>query len=138
MCDYSLELIRSRPAKAGDKLVSTSFPNTPTRGFAAAVDRSIAVCLLPGTELSFEEEIRCERVIFSWGLGHKVAKFQQVNRGKSHVHRDALEFPDGKIVLLTQLSEGQHATVLQLPALPSVAPGDKEGHGALLEQQGIA
>ena len=62
MCDYSLELIRSRPAKAGDKLASTSFPNTPTRGFAAADDRSVAVCLLPGTELSFEKEIRCEGV----------------------------------------------------------------------------
>ena len=113
MCDYSLELIRSRPAKAGDKLASTSFPNTPTRGFAAADDRSVAVCLLPGTELSFEKEIRCEGVIFSWTPGHKVAKFQQVNKGKRHAHRDALEFPDGKIVLLTQLREGQYATVLQ-------------------------
>ena len=28
---------------------------------------------------------------------------------------DALEFPDGKIVLLTFLEEGQRATVLQLP-----------------------
>ena len=109
MCDYSLELIRSRPAKAGDKLVSTSFPDTPTRGFAAADDRSVAVCLLPGTELSFEKEIRCEGVIFSWSPGHKVAKFQQVNKAKRHAYHDALEFPDGKIVLLTQLREGQHA-----------------------------
>jgi hypothetical protein len=133
MCDYSLELIMSRPAKAGDKLVSTSFPNTPTRGFAAADDRNVAVCLLPGTELSFEKEIRCEGVIFSWSPGHKVAKFQQVNRDKRHVHRDALEFPDGKIVLLTQLSEGQHATVLQLPALPAVAMHDTARKGALVE-----
>jgi len=133
MCDYSLELIRSRPAKAGDKLASTSFPNTPTRGFAAADDRSVAVCLLPGTELSFEKEIRCEGVIFSWMPGDKVAKFQQVNKGKRHVHRDALEFPDGKIVLLTQLREGQYATVLQLPALSSVAMHDTEWKGALVE-----
>ena len=70
MCD--------RPAKGGDKLVSTSFHDTPTRGFAAADDRSVAVCLLPGTELSFDKEIRCEGVIFSWSPGHKVAKFQQV------------------------------------------------------------
>jgi hypothetical protein len=138
MCDYSLELIMSRPARAGDKLVSTSFPNTPTRGFATADDRSVAVCLLPGTELAFEEEIRCDGVIFSWSPGHKVAKFQQINRDKPHLHRDALEFPDGKIVLLTQLSEGQHATVLQLPALLSVAVGDKERNGALVEQQGTA
>ena len=111
MCDYSLELIMSRPAKAGDKLVSKRFPNTPTRGFASADDRSVAVCLLPGTELSFEEEIRCDGVIFSWSPGHKVAKFQQVNKGKHHVHHDALEFPDGKIVLLTQLSEDRKSVV---------------------------
>jgi hypothetical protein len=36
-------------------------------------------------------------------------------------HHDALEFPDGRIVLLTKLSEGQEATVLQLPALPKTA-----------------
>jgi hypothetical protein len=133
MCDYSLELIMSRPAKAGDKLVSTSFPKTPTRGFASADDRSVAVCLLPGTELAFEEEIRCDGVIFSWSPGHKVAKFQQVNKGKHHVHRDALEFPDGKAVLLTQLSENQHATVLQLPVLSSVPAHDTERKDALVE-----
>jgi hypothetical protein len=32
------------------------------------------------------------------------------------VHHDALEFPDGKIVLVTRLREGQQATVLQMPA----------------------
>ena len=93
----------------------------------------MAVCWLPGTELSFEKEIRCEGVIFSWTPGHKVAKFQQVNKGKRHVHRDVLEFPDGKIVLLTQLREGQYATVLQLPALSSVAMHDTEWKGALVE-----
>ena len=55
-----------------------------------------------------------------------MAKFQQVNNGKRHVHRDALEFPDGKVVLLTQLSEGQYATVLQLPVPSSVAMHDTE------------
>ena len=133
MCDYSLDLILSRPARAGDKLVSTSFPHTSTRGFASVEDRGVAVCLLPGTELSFEEEIRCDGVIFSWSPGHKVAKFQQVNKGKHHVHHDALEFPDGKIVLLTQLSENQHATVLQLPALSSVPVHDTERKDALIE-----
>jgi hypothetical protein len=53
-------------------------------------------------------------------LGHKVAQFRQVNKGRSDAHRDALEFPDGGIVLLTHLCEGQHATVLQLPASPRI------------------
>jgi hypothetical protein len=62
-----------------------------------------------------------------------VAKFQQVNKAKRHAYHDALEFPDGKIVLLTQLREGQHATVLQLPAVPSVAVHDTERKDALVE-----
>lgn len=119
MCDYSLHLIASRPARVGDKLISTSFPHMITRGFASVDERNTAICLLPGTELAFEKEVRCETcMILSWGLGHKVAKFRQVNKDRSNVHRDALEFPDGKTVLLTQLCKGQRATVLQLPARP--------------------
>jgi hypothetical protein len=133
MCDYSLHFIASRPAKVGDKLVSTSFPDTSTRGFAAVEDRSMAVCLLPGTELSFEKEIRSEGMIFSWRPGHKVAKFQKVNKGQSAVHHDALEFPDGKVVLLTQLHEGQYATVLQLPALVHVTGDHMQRHEAFVE-----
>ena len=121
MCDYSLHLIASRPARVGDKLISTSFPHTITRGFASVDERNTAICLLPGTELAFEKEVRCETgMILSWGLGHKVAKFRQVNQGQSNVHHDALEFPDGKTVLLTQLCKGQRATVLQLPACTDV------------------
>ncbi|MGH6737190.1 MAG: hypothetical protein ACRECX_14110 [Methyloceanibacter sp.] len=117
MCDYSLELMASRPAKVGDKLVSTRFPDTITRGFAAADDkeRNVAVCLLPGTELAFAEEVTS-----TFGrrrsAGHKVARFRQINQGLRSAYHDALEFPDGQIMLLTDLSEGQYATVLQLPA----------------------
>jgi hypothetical protein len=132
MCDYSLHLVASRPATVGDKLVTTSFPHTVTRGFASLDDRNVAVCLLPGTELAFEEEVRCETgFVLSWRLGHRVAKFQQVNKGRSNVHRDALEFPDGKIVLLTQLCEGQRATVLQLPAPPRVTADNAQRHDLL-------
>jgi hypothetical protein len=117
MCDYSLELVASRPAKVGDKLISTGFQHTVSRGFASVDDRNVAVCLLPGTELAFEDEVRCEiGFVFSRTLGHKVASFRQVNRGHPNRHRDALEFPDGKIVLLTHLCTGQKATVLQVPA----------------------
>jgi hypothetical protein len=132
MCDYSLHLVASRPAKVGDKLVTTSFPHTVTRGFASLDDRNVAVCLRTGTELAFEEEVRFETgFVLSWRLGHRVAKFQQVNKGRSNVHRDALEFPDGKIVMLTQLCEGQHATVLQLPVLPCVTADDDQRHDLL-------
>lgn len=132
MCDYSLDLVASRPAKVGDKLVTTNFLQTVTRGFASLDDRNVAVCLLPGTELAFEDEVRFETgFVLSWRLGHRVAKFQQTNKDRSNVHHDALEFPDGKIVLLTQLCEGQHATVLQLPALPRVTADNAQPHDLL-------
>jgi hypothetical protein len=117
MCDYSLELVASRPAKVGDKLISAGFHNTVSRGFASVDDPNVAVCLLPGTELAFDEDVRCETgIVFSRTLGHKVASFCQINRGQPNRHHDALEFPDGKIVLLTWLCRGQRATVLQVPA----------------------
>ena len=124
MCDYSLQFVSSRPAMVGDKLVSTKFRNSITGGFAAVGEPNVAVCLLPGTEVTFEKEVEYEpRGFFpNWmprkKLGEKVARFRQVKKEQPHVHHDALEFPDGQIVLLTQLFVGQHGTVLQLPAAP--------------------
>jgi hypothetical protein len=124
MCDYSLDLVASRPAKVGDKLVTTKFQYSMTRGFAAIGEPNVAVCLLPGTEVAFEKEVEYERILFPsmrhGRLRKTVAQFRQINMGRPMVHHDALEFPDGETVLLTRLSEGQHATVLQLPASPRV------------------
>ena len=97
MCDYSLELVTSRPAKEGDKLISAGFHHTVSRGFASVDDPTVAVCLLPGTELAFEDDVRCETgFVLSRSLGHKVASFRQINRTLRNRHHDALEFPDGK------------------------------------------
>ena len=135
MCDYSLELVASRPAKVGDELVSTRFPGMITRGFASVGEPNVAVCLLPGTELAFEKEVQCETAFvfrLRRQLGHRVAMFRQVNKNKPNVHHDALEFPDGRIVLLTYLCEGQHATVLQLPARQQVTVDDPQRHDSLV------
>jgi len=133
MCDYSLELVASRSAKVGDKLVSAGFPHTITRGFVSVDDPSVAVCVLPGTELAFEQEVRCETgILFAWRLGHKMARFREVNKGRSNAHHDALEFPDGKLVLLTQLCKGQHATVLQLPVTSPVTANEAQRAGSLV------
>ena len=125
MCDYSLQNVRSRPAKVGDKLTTRDF-GTYTRGFAAAEDARVAVCVLPGTELAFSRAVTVTfpRFIAGWKvekLDHATAIFRQVNKNEPFKHHDALEFPDGRIVLLTKLSEGQEATVLQLPAQPTTA-----------------
>src|ERR1700757_5336784 len=105
MCDYSLHHVASRPAKVEDKLVVTKFSNSITRGFAAVGEPYVAVCLLPGTEIAFDQNVECEP---SFGIG--------ILSNKNVTHHDALEFPDGQVVLVTRLCEGQRATVLQLPA----------------------
>ena len=124
MCDYSLTDVRSRPARIGDKLTVRDF-GTGTRGFCAPEDPSTAVCLLPGTELSFAREITCLATgLFPWRerpINHNAAIFRQINKDKAAAHHDTLEFPDGRLVLLTMLCEGQQATVLQLPAHPKTA-----------------
>ena len=125
MCDYSLQHVRSRPAKVGDKLNTHDF-GTGARGFAAAKDAGVAVCVLPGTELAFSSPVTVAhpRFLAGWKvktLGHATAIFRQVNKDEPLKHHDALEFPDGRIVLLTRLSEGQETTVLQLPAQPTTA-----------------
>lgn len=124
MCDYSLHNVKSRPARVGDKLTTRDF-GTGTRGFAAAEDANVAVCIRPGTELSFASAVACLPTgFFAWRgttLNHSTAIFRQVNKNKVVAHHDALEFPDGRIVLLTLLEEGQQATVLQLPAEPKTA-----------------
>jgi hypothetical protein len=122
MCDYSLHLLTSRPAKVGDKLVTTTFANSITRGFAAVGEPTVAVCLLPGTEVAFEKDVVEYRhsLLPNRKLGERVARFRQVNMDNPNTHHDALEFPNGQIVLLNRLCEGQHVTVLQLPASPRI------------------
>ncbi len=137
MCDYSLKGVKSRPAVVGDKITTHNFM-TGTNGFRATNDKgaaasATAICVLPGTELSFDKAIRTvttnpieamvsatKRII---GVPPKaterVATFIQVDQQHKDRHHDALEFPDGNIVLLTTLFAGQEATILTLPAKPT-------------------
>jgi len=120
MCDYSLEYVASRSAAVADRLVSTTFSNTITRGFAAANDVNTAVCLRPGTEIAFEREVEYEHPVTHvvTRLPATVARFRKINPEDRCSHHDALEFPTGEIVPLTRLMPGQYASVLQLPADP--------------------
>ena len=129
MCDYSLHLVASRPAEVGDKLVATDFARSITRGFSAVGDPDTAVCLLPGTELAFEDDVQFDRAFSLFGkarVEERVARFRQVNMDDPHVHHDALEFPGGQIVMVTRLTPGQRATVLQLPATTRAADHGRE------------
>jgi hypothetical protein len=123
MCDYSLHAIASRPARVGERLVTTGFHGSPTRGFAAKEERAVAICLAPGTELAFDQEVKYNRsYLFTRddreiirSAGFCVALFCKIEPRSPDLHRDALLFPDGTTVLVNKLSEGQCARVLQLP-----------------------
>lgn len=142
MCDYSLENVASRPAQAGEQLVTSGFPNTSSKGFAGPSDPNIAVCLLHGTELAFAEDVEVEIPASAGPLGvmahmamrvinninasppktlGRMATFVQLNKNFANMYHDALQFSDGTEVSLTRLVSGQMATILSLPA-SQVAP----------------
>jgi len=131
MCDYSLQSVKTRDAKIGDKLIVTHW-GTGTQGFAAINDFSCAVCLKPGTELALDESDVAPRNVFvgifyrALKPNQKTAIFRQVNRDDPHRHHDALEFTDGEQRLLTTLNHGTRATVLQLPKKPRTAKEREE------------
>lgn len=129
MCDYSLQNVASRPATVGDQLVTRDF-RTGTRGFADVEDPAVAVCLLPGTEVAFPEGLLVARrsllgLFRRKPVSYQTAIFRQVNKQVLNVHHDALEFPDGHVMLLTAVAANQKATVLQLPARPKT-PAEAE------------
>ena len=113
---FNLLRRKSRPAKVGDTLITTEFWNTATRGFSSIEEPKVAVCLLPGTEVAFEDQVERAPTGFlfrifkrnSKAILHKVARFRPVNIEKPSNHHDALEFPDGQIVLLTYLAMSCH------------------------------
>ena len=82
MCDYSLQNVKSRPAKVGDKLTTHNF-YTGTCGFAAPEDANTAVCVLPGTELAFAKPVSCRpHGLLGWKprtLSYTTAIFLQQN-----------------------------------------------------------
>ena len=120
MCDYSLEHVASRPAAVADRLIVTSFARTVTRGFAGDGDLNTAVCLRPGTEIAFDQDVRYEHPVTHAQMTApgRLARFRQIDMHVRHLHHDALEFADGTVVQLARLLPGQRASVLQLPSVP--------------------
>src|SRR5260370_20719852 len=100
MWGYSLQLVASRAAMVGDKLVSTKFSNAITGGFAAVGEPNVAACLLPRTEVAFEKEVEYEHALGFFPnlkprikFGGKEAPFREVKKDQPHVHPDALALP---------------------------------------------
>ena len=69
----------------------------------------IVDCVLPGTELAFAKPVEyATEGLLGWGrktFDNRMAIFRQVNKERAAAHHDALEFPDGTVILLTRLLE---------------------------------
>jgi len=107
MCDYSLEQLRSRDAVVADRLVTTSFPNTLTRGFADVNAPRVAVCLRPGTELAFAAPPRYAGEWMPWPkrAAGTLARFRKINVETPRVHHDALNFPTAQLCLSLEYTQ---------------------------------
>jgi hypothetical protein len=85
-------------------------------GFASPAEEGVAVCLLPGTELAFERNVKYRGGWFkSQTINYNVAKFCKIAPEMLGQHHDALAFPDGSTVMVNSLTKGQRVQVLQLP-----------------------
>jgi hypothetical protein len=94
MCDYSLDFVASRPAAVGDKLVTTKFENSVTRGFAAIEEPTVAVCVLPGTEIAFEQDVEyCHSLLPNQKVAERLARFRQIKKEQASARHDASAQP---------------------------------------------
>ena len=109
MCDYSLEAYRTRPAREGERYVTTRF-GSGSMGVAAPGDASIPVCVPCDTALRLEG-IPAE-VQERHGL-HAIedATFVHLDRG---AWRDGVRFRNGATLSLQLLPAGIDVTVTGL------------------------
>ena len=111
----------ARPAKIGDELITSR--SSPC-GFAAVGKPDGAISLLTGTELAFDKDIKYYHrfSLLRFSRGYKAAKFRQFSPGKHSDECDAIEFSDGRIVMVSELVDGQTATVVQVPPADAWRP----------------
>ena len=106
MCDYSLELYRSRPAVQEEQYTLHRFPSG-TMGFVDGTDCETAVCMPAGARLSLEGINETVQRAFSIGPTEAVTMIRLDVTG--HAHRDAVRFANGREVLLQSLNAGVSA-----------------------------
>lgn len=113
MCDYSLEMYRSRPAQAGEEYRTHRFPSGSV-GFTAPADLTTAVCL------SCDTRIRLENIPETVRTTHGVGPTADVvfARRETGPYRDAVRFANGALVSLQELGVGVTAQVIDTLSTP--------------------
>ena len=107
MCDYSLEMYASRPAREGEQYQTTRFASGSI-GVTVPKDGTTAICIACDTRLELENIPATVRD--GCGVGpREVVTFSSLPYGG---YRDAVMFENGKQVSLQQLGEGVRVSIV--------------------------
>jgi hypothetical protein len=109
MCDYSLEMYASRPAREGEIYQTTRF-TSGSLGLASPGDCGTAVCVQYDTRLELDNLPPAVRVALGVGAREMVT-FVRLDAG---AYRDGVRFSNGREISLQQLGSGVRATIPQL------------------------
>ncbi|HEX2255507.1 MAG TPA: hypothetical protein VHG92_02185 [Afifellaceae bacterium] len=121
MCDYSLEMYRSRPAQAGEQYQSHRFPSG-TVGLVAPGDPSTAVCVACDARLVLEDIPETVQKLYAVG-SRAEAIFARLERGP---HHDGVRFASGAEVALQQLGPGVKAVIVDALQAPQAERREAE------------
>ncbi len=107
MCDYSLEMYASRPAREGEIYVTTRFPSGSI-GLAAPGDCTTAVCVTYGTNL------RLENLPSDLQDSFKISAVEDISftRLEDGLHHDGVKFANGHEAPLHRLGTGVLVSVI--------------------------
>ncbi|MGH7119897.1 MAG: hypothetical protein ACREFP_13055 [Acetobacteraceae bacterium] len=109
MCDYSLEMYGTRPAREAERYVTTRF-RSGTVGFARPGDSTTPVCVQCDTRLSLEKIPPALQERLGIGPVEEVT-FVRLERS---LWRDGVMFRNGNAISLQELPVGVEAVVTML------------------------
>ena len=113
MCDYSLEMYGSRPAREGERYVTTRFPSG-SMGLASPGQLGTPVCMACDTKLSIAD-IPAELAARHGIPASAEASFVRLDTGS---YRDGLRFGNGVELSLQQLPAGISVSMAEQLAKP--------------------
>ena len=109
MCDYSLEMYGSRPARESERYETVRFPSGSI-GLAYPGDCGTAVCV------QYDTRLRLENIPLHLQGSLRVKASEEVTfvRLDHGAYRDGVRFANGKEISIQQLNSGVSAVVVQM------------------------
>jgi len=117
MCDYSLEMYGSRPARESERYETVRFPSGSI-GLASPRDCGTAVCV------QYDTRLRLENIPLHLQASLRVLASEEVTfvRLDHGAYRDGVRFRNGKDVSIQQLNSGVTAVVVQTTEIRQILP----------------